>query len=258
MGVPCSIFAAAMRCSSADAAVLTPVRRRGVEILDDPLVEASVRERSISDVARSNRLLGGLRAALRELRAARSGLAAGATLLDVGTGLADIPARARLEAEAAGIALTTIAVDDAPSLLVAGRARVSGSVCANALALPFPDHSVDVVMCSQLLHHFDDDAAPRLVRELNRVARHAVVVADLRRSWVAAAGFWLVSFPLRFHPVTRHDGVVSVLRGFTGPELECLVTGATGVTPVVRRHPGFRLTARWTPAANGASGTAAA
>jgi len=233
--------------------MLTPARRRGVEILDDPSVEPAVRERSLTDVARSNRLLGGLRAALRELRAARRDLHTGATLLDVGTGLADIPARARLEADAAGIALTTIAVDEAPSLLVAGRGRVSGSVCAHALALPFRDHSVDVVMCSQLLHHFDDDAAPRLVRELNRVARRAVVVADLRRSWVAAAGFWLVSFPLGFHPVTRHDGVVSVLRGFTEPELRRLVTSATGATPVVRQHLGFRLTARWTPAAGGAT-----
>ena len=57
------------------------------------------------------------------------------------------------------------------------------------------------------------------------------------------AGFWLVSFPLRFHPVTRHDGVLSVLRGFTTRELAAIVGEATGHPPRVERHLGFRLTA---------------
>jgi SAM-dependent methyltransferase len=109
---------------------------------------------------------------------------------------------------------------------------------------------MDIVLCSQLMHHFDDDGARRLIREMNRVARHAVIVSDLRRSWIAAAGFWLVSFPLRFSPVTRHDGVLSVLRGFTTAELAGLVRAETGMAPVVRRRLGFRLTARWTPSAD--------
>lgn len=227
--------------------VLTPARRRGVELLDDPSIDPAVRVRSLGDVARSNRLLGGLRAALLEIRAARRAVAGPLTLLDVGTGLADIPVRASAEAARAGFALTTIAVDEAPSLVDHARGRVTHALCANALALPFRDRSVDIVMCSQLLHHFETPDACRLIGEMNRVARHAVIVSDLRRSWIAAAGFWLVSFPLCFHPVTRHDGVVSVLRGFTPSELVGLVNSATGATPVVRRRLGFRITVRWTP-----------
>ena len=82
---------------------------------------------------------------------------------------------------------------------------------------------------------------------MNRVARVAVIISDLRRSWIAAAAFWLVSFPLRFHRVTRHDGTVSVLRGFTPAELRDIVRSATGVVPRVRRRLGYRLTARWSP-----------
>jgi hypothetical protein len=76
-----------------------------------------------------------------------------------------------------------------------------------------------------------------------------VIVSDIRRSWLAAAGIWLASWPLRFHPVSRHDGVVSVLRGFTRAELGAVVAAAVGVTPRVRRHRGFRVTAAWTPRA---------
>ena len=143
--------------------------------------------------------------------------------------------------------VVTIGVDEARSLLIAARHRMTHGVCDDALALPFADASIDVVMCSQVLHHFEFEDAERLVREMNRVARVAVIVSDLRRSWVAAAGFWLVSFPMGFHPVTRHDGVVSVLRGFTSTELHTVVRSATGAAPVVSRRLGWRLTARWSP-----------
>lgn len=227
--------------------VLTPARRRGVEYLDSRDVDPDVRRHAQANIARSNRLLGGLRAAIAEVRDAIGEIAGPPTLLDVGTGLADIPERATAAAARDGVRLTTIGVDEAPSLLVAARDCVTHGVCASAFALPFRDHSIDIVMCSQLLHHFDWPDADRVVRELNRVAARAIIVSDLRRSWIAAAGFWIVSVVLRFHPVTRHDGVVSVLRGFTAIELERLVKTATGSTPRVRRRLGYRLTARWGP-----------
>jgi 2-polyprenyl-3-methyl-5-hydroxy-6-metoxy-1,4-benzoquinol methylase len=111
--------------------------------------------------------------------------------------------------------------------------------------LPLADRSVDVVTCSQLLHHFEDAEIPVILRELDRVAREWVVISDLRRSWLAACGFWLVSWPLGFHRVTRHDGTLSVLRGFTADELARHVLGATGRRADIRRHLGFRLTAAW-------------
>jgi SAM-dependent methyltransferase len=232
--------------------VLTPHRRRGVEILDDPGVDPTIRARSIDDVTRSNRILGGLRAAVAAFRELLPALPRELTVLDVGTGLADIPARVRTVATAEGHAVSTLGVDEAQSLLVTARGRLDHAVCADALYLPFRDRAIDVVMCSQVLHHFADDEAERLLREMHRVACRAVIVSDLRRSWIAAIGFWLVSFPLRFHRVTRHDGVVSVLRGFTAADLRRLVRGATGTDPVVARRLGWRLTARWP-----ASGSAA-
>ncbi|MEO7087090.1 MAG: methyltransferase domain-containing protein [Gemmatimonadaceae bacterium] len=226
--------------------MLTPTRRRGFEILDDPSVDPAVRAQSIGDVTRSNQLLGGLRAAAAAVREVLRVDPSCRSVLDVGTGLADIPGRVRHEAKNAGISLETFGVDEASSLLVAARDRLGHAVCANALALPFRDHSIDIVMCSQLLHHFETADAERLVAELARVARRAVIVSDLRRSWIAAAGFWLVSFPLRFHRVTRHDGVVSVMRGFTDSELARIMRNATGRPAVLNRRLGFRLTARWT------------
>ena len=208
--------------------------------------------RSLADVARANQLFGGTSAALAELRIALHELGAPdggreVILLDVGTGMGDIPARARKVAAEAGVSLVTVGVDASEPLARAAACDAFPTARADALALPFADNSVDIAMCSQLLHHFEGDRALALLRELDRVARHRVIVSDLHRSWIAAAGIWLASFPLRFHRVSRHDGVVSVLRGFTRDELERMVESAVRQRPSVRYRPGFRTTAVWTP-----------
>ena len=229
--------------------MLVPHRRRGVEYLDDPRTDPVLRERSLRDVRRANTVLGGAHAVVTELRRLMPVRGTAVTLLDVGTGLADIPDRARRAAAQRGVTLTTFGVDGAETLARVSLGLLDASACADARRLPFADASVDVVICSQVLHHFEDAEIPAVLRELSRVARRAVIVSDLRRSWLAAAGFWLVAWPLGFHPVTRHDGLTSVLRGFTPRELARHAFDATGRTPVVRRHLGFRLTATWRPRA---------
>jgi SAM-dependent methyltransferase len=226
---------------------LTPKRRRGAEILDDASTPADMRLRSMRDVERSNRLFGGTRAALDAFEQVMYGISANAVLLDVGTGTADIPELARQRATREGKTLWCVGVDESEVMARAARARLDAVVVADAAALPFGSVSADVVMCSQLLHHFEADDARRVVGELDRVARHAVIVADLRRSWLAVAGFWLASTLLRFHSVTRHDGTTSVLRGFTSDELRDLVRASAGRVAEIRRGLFWRVTACWTP-----------
>ena len=232
-------------------APLTPRGRRdGAEVLDDPGCDPALRTRSLTDVVRANTVLGGRRAVLAELRAAMPALRAlgrPATLLDVGTGLGDIPRAAQALAARAGVTMHTIGLDEAASLARASVRTGAHAVCGDARALPFATASVDVVTCSQLLHHFGAEDVVAIVREMHRVARVRVIVSDLRRSWVAAIGFWVVSFPMLFHPVSRADGMLSVLKGFTAGELGALIERATGARPLVHHRVGWRLTAGWTP-----------
>jgi len=227
--------------------LLTPPRSDRSELLDAPDVDPDVVTRSLRDVARSNTLFGGRSAAIEEFRAVLRELPRRASLLDVGTGLGDIPSRAREVADENGIELHAIGLDAAEELARASRPAVDFAVCGNALELPFADRSVDVVMCSQVLHHFSRPHAVTLLREMDRVARIRVIVSDLRRSRIAAAGLWLASFPLRFHAVSRHDGVVSVMRGFTPEELLDTVREAVTRPAKVRQRRIFRVTASWAP-----------
>jgi len=228
--------------------LITPPRLRGVEYLDVPGVDPRLVRRSLADVALANTLFGGTRAVLLEVEAVLPELSSGAMLLDVGSGVGDIAARAREIARRKGIELSLVTIDMAETLALASRARTGNAVRGDATKLPFADRSVDVVMCSQTLHHFDDVIAKSVLRELDRVARRRVIVSDLRRSWLAAAGLWIASFPLGFHPVSRHDGVVSIMRGYAGDELRRLDTASNGRSPDVRRRMGWRVTASWRPA----------
>jgi SAM-dependent methyltransferase len=227
--------------------LFTPRRRRGIELLDDPAVSPEIMERSMLDVERANVIFGGRRSVLSELEPAIADLSGSATLLDVGTGTADIPLAARALAAKRGVTLRTIGLDISEPLVRHHRMRHDAAVRADALRLPFRDRSVDIVMCSQVLHHFREPQAATLIGEMNRVARVRVVISDLRRSWVAAGGLWVASFMLGFHSVSRHDGVVSIMRGFVPGELAALVASVTAQQPSVRRRSGFRVTTSWKP-----------
>jgi len=225
---------------------LTPARRRGVEWLDEDR-DPALQRRSHRDIALANRLFGGIHAVRAELAPWLPQSGSSATLLDVGTGTGDIPDRLRKLAASEKISLEVFGLDGRVELVKATREFPVAGVAGNALDLPFASRAFDFVIASQVLHHFTADDAMQLVREMHRVAKRRVVIADLRRSWVAVAGLWLVSFPLGFHKVSRHDGVVSILRGFEPSELRDLVHEAVGVAPRVRRRMGWRVTASWSP-----------
>lgn len=224
---------------------LTPARRRGVEILDGSDIPEADRAHAMADLARSNALFGGTRAALRPVRAIIPTLPREFVVVDVGTGTGDIPRQMRLEAERAGRQITAIGLDQSESVARSARQRVDAVVVGDALGIPLRTGSADVVICSQVLHHFLDDDARRLVAELHRVARGWVVIADLRRSWLPFVGFWLATHVFRFSRVTRRDGLTSILRGFTPDELAHLVRDVTGITPRVRLGVFWRVSATW-------------
>ncbi len=237
--------------------MLTPARQRGTEILDDPGDNPALALRSLRDVALANRFFGGRRAVLAEVRRVLCERPTARDprqpmmLLDIGTGLGDIPRAAQRMAQrlqsGASPPLTTIGIELVPALARAASASCTHGIAADAMALPFADGSIDIVTCSQVLHHFDGPEADRLLQECSRVARRVVIIGDLRRSWFAVAGLWAASFLLRFHPVSRHDGIVSILRGFTRDELQTLVERATGCRVRAHRAPGFRVVAVWSP-----------
>jgi len=221
-----------------------------VEVLDRADAPAVLVRASLADVRRANALFGGRRAVVAALVPFFEGAHPPArwTLLDLGTGAGDIPRAAARAAARRGIELVTLGLEHHRAAAALARNAGVTPVVGDIERPPFSSGSVDVVIMSQILHHASRERALEWVRAANRIARRAVVVADLRRSRFAAWGIWLASFPLAFHPVSRRDGVLSVRRGFTPAELTELLRRA-GIAATARPRPGFRVVAAWEPVA---------
>lgn len=219
--------------------------RDAPELLDAASHDPAELGRSLDHVAQVNRWLGGRRSAwlalepfLRE--------APTLAVLDVGTGSADVPLDLLRRARRAGRDLTITATDAHPQMLDIARARAAGTTLdirhADALELPFPDGSFDVVLLSLTLHHFESPDQQQALREARRVARRAVVINELERCRANFLGARLLAATLwRRNRLTRHDGPLSVLRAFTPEELRRAAMDAGLHVESVARRYFFRL-----------------
>ncbi|HEX3276667.1 MAG TPA: methyltransferase domain-containing protein [Gemmatimonadales bacterium] len=221
----------------------------GVELLDDPAADPAAVAESLRHIARANRWFGGAWAVRHGLARVLGDLPGGTelTLADLGTGLGDLPRAAIHWGARRGLRLRAVALERNP---VAARLADGGGlpcVVGCAGALPFRDKSVDVVLVSQVAHHLAADSAVRLFRACDRLARRAVIVADLRRGPLGPTAFWVGARALGFDRVTVADGITSLRRGYTPDGLRALLAAA-GARATVERRPGYRLVATWRPA----------
>jgi predicted nicotinamide N-methyase len=218
----------------------------GDELLDHPDADPAVVRESLHHISRSNRWFGGWWAVRRGLARLCAGLPRGTelTLLDLGTGSGDLPTLASRWAGRRGWRLRPIGLEQHRTAARLAGERGVPTFLAAVPEIPARSGGVDIVLASQLLHHLSPAAIVTLCREASRVARRGVVVADLRRSSLALAGFWVGSRLLGFDRVTRADGFTSVRRGFTREVLSAQLA-AGGVDACVEYSPGFRLVATW-------------
>ncbi len=83
----------------------------------------------------------------------------------------------------------------------------------------FSHHQFDIICLSLTLHHFKDKDIYKLLPILYQNAKIGVVINDLHRHWLAYFLFYLYSKVLMNSPIAKHDGKVSILRGFKKAEL---------------------------------------
>ena len=115
------------------------------------------------------------------------------------------------------------------------------SVQGSGLGLPFPDASVDYVISSLTLHHFDDEGAVSILREMGRVARRGIFVIDLHRTPMAYFFYTTLGHLILHNRLLREDGALSILKGFTPVELEKLGQQAGLKDVTVEKHFPSRL-----------------
>ncbi len=174
---------------------------------------------SLADLRMFNRWFGGTRVVRKLMR--RIVQASGRPSLrwlDVAAASGDIARELKQGFAGNGIALQPVVLDRARDHLPQGLTGVQG----DALALPFADASFDVVGTSLLVHDLEPAEVRKFLREALRVARVAVLINELRRSWLHL-GLVYAGMPL-FSRITRHDAPASVRKAYTRAELRELLS----------------------------------
>jgi hypothetical protein len=103
--------------------------------------------------------------------------------------------------------------------------------------LPLREESVDVAVTVLTLHHLEPDDAVTALREMRAAARGAIVVNDLLRTRASWLLVWLATRFFARHPISRHDGPLSVRRAYSVEELAVLAEKAGLGRVETRRYP---------------------
>ena len=146
-------------------------------------------------------------------------------ILDVATGMADVPRGLADWARRKGKSLRIVGLDLEKDTLSLARRETADYpeielVEGDARALPFADGAFDYVITNHFFHHLKDEEVVALLRRFDRIASRGIVVVDLLRR--IRLYLWMHLFTRFSDPIVRHDGLLSVRKSFTLDEIRAV------------------------------------
>ncbi|MBT2287700.1 methyltransferase domain-containing protein [Paenibacillus albidus] len=139
------------------------------------------------------------------------------SILDVGAGSGDVNHKLLQWADQKGIRLKVTLVDlteeacKEARFLFRNEPRVQ---VQQADVKELADASADIVTGSQFVHHFDGDHLVDIVSHMRRASKYGVVINDIHRHPVSYTAVWIVTRLISRNRYIRHDGPLSVAKGF--------------------------------------------
>ncbi|WP_433942844.1 methyltransferase domain-containing protein [Paenibacillus sp. SN-8-1] len=164
-------------------------------------------------------------------------------ILDVGAGSGDINMKLLRWADQQGVSIQITLVDmtqeacNEARLLFQNEPRVQvqqGNVKELA------EGTADIVTGSQFLHHFDGDDLIEMVSHMIRASQYGVVINDIHRHRISYTAVWLMTRMISRNRYIRHDGPLSVAKGFKAREWRELKTKLNQDTMSYTWMPMFR------------------
>ena len=224
-------------------------RRHTPRLTDDPKVDRAELEANLRFLSLANRRLGGVAAALNQLRRWSADWPVDRTIriLDVGTGSADIPLAIANWASTSQHQVHITAIDPHEASLAVARERVGKrsdielvQVDARKLMDEFEPGSFDYVHAGTFLSRLSDIELMTVLRIMDRLSGRGLIWSDLVRGPITKLAVRLLT--IRAQAMVKHDALVSVAAGFTRPEALELAKRVGLKTPTYRRNLFGRFT----------------
>lgn len=213
------------------------------ELMDDPALDARAYAEVLHDLAKVNTVTMARRPTLAFLARA-VGKRSSFKLLDVGFGDGDMLRAIARWGRRRGIATELVGVDLNPRSVAAARGATPADMAIDYRAGDYADlagEGWDCVISSLVAHHMTHAQLVAFVRFMEAEARAGWFVNDLHRHGFAYSGWPLLARAMRWHPIVRRDGHLSIARAYRPAEWPPILEAA-GVREarVFRAFP-FRL-----------------
>lgn len=223
------------------------------EWMDDLSISDERLRKGLEGLRSINRWLGGYSALWSRVRPYLELRQRVVRILDIGAGGCDVPGYLIRRADRMGTELHITAVDINPAALEYADEWLRSSLTAaqfdridlvedDLFSLNFENDSFDLCTASLFLHHLSDRKVVEGLQRMGRFAADGCVVNDLHRTPAAYYGLLLINGVFSVPEMVRHDGPVSVLRGFRRRELERLAVAAGCTEYSIDWHWAFRWT----------------
>lgn len=147
------------------------------------------------------------------------------TVLDVGAGSGDINRKLLRWADREKIELTVTLVDITEEACSEARKQFADEPRIQVIrqnVLELEGERADIVTASQFIHHFTGTQLVDMVEQLMRLSKRGVVLNDIHRHWIAWSAVWVVTHVISRNRYIRHDGPLSVAKGFRASDWEQL------------------------------------
>lgn len=216
------------------------------ELMDSGTVSSAELSDALDFLSATNTFLGGWSVLRERLEAWSRTWSEGAavTMLDIGTGAADLPLRMLEWGRKRGFDLKITGIDTDEQVLALARARTKGEpglelVHADLKSFAARGDRFDYVLGSLFLHHLPPSELESSLKLCDGLATKGLLFSDLHRCAAAYAGVRALTYMAG--RVSRNDGPLSVRRAFLPEELARAAEGAGLFYLRARRAPFFRL-----------------